>query len=331
MKKLIGAVFIIAMISMVGAIVSFFIFDFSNFMLAKSRGFYHIEKELEKNVESIFESFDTTISEDIQNYPDSFENKIEEFSMSIVENIIEKGLSFIEVGSEAFDSLLLDAGIEDGYITEDSIENILQKIQHEWQVNHSENQLQRIHLDISNANLVVGKTKERNVKFYLTTHQKNDVHGRIPIYHEEMINTKHYNLSFNPGNNKPYHIAGFTIYMLIPDNYSGSINIDMKNGNLVSIAQKNDMDMDVKNGNIIIGQYKEQNLDVELKNGNYIMNYENQLENVAVNAKVKNGIILGLAPQEDDMHITVQNLKYTFGEGDYRLNIDVHNGNIISK
>lgn len=312
MKKFMLGVLFIAIITMVGTVVSFFIFDFSGFMTIRRE--HKIESQRIEQTRDILDSL-----------PSNVDYGIMDDMMKSITDTVSGVASLIEEGVFDFSDLSFDitngAWTEDGYFDEEKLEKSSgQQIISKEAKNYTE--VKSLNVNLHNHNVVFGKTKDKEIKVMLvcSKHYKCSTTIQTALSdNAEYIITNIENKSVSKG----YRGNLLSnVLILVPDEFDGEIKTDLHNANYVGLFQEKRNHIHVNNGNVILNQSAEQDLDIDVKNGNIILDMAKYTD-FEVTADIKNGVFIGLG------NTLSGKSSFVYGSGQYKVNLAVHNGNVI--
>ncbi len=340
MKKIIGVVAVIALISMIGTVISFFALDYYKISTAQNRwktqtiiiGEEKVAEKIEDALEdgiTAAEDMGEAVEEAAESIAENAERAAEDIVNSLLESriydftseIVDKAVdgSFYGLGN-AFRAI----GEEDGYLTREIIEQKENSVLRSWTQEMEGVEIKKIKADLANFNIVLARTREKAIEVHLTGTDKSAYElqiGLVPEAEYHILDKKK-RINWSGGIIKPY-----TLYLLLPDEYKGEIDVDIVNGNVVAIWQKNDMEIDLTNGNVVLDQKQNTNLSIEITNGNIIVDTADKLD-AEVEIEVTNGMIIGFDFLKETKGIS-KKYKKIYGNGRYEMNLNVVNGTII--
>lgn len=338
MKKIIGIVAIVTLIAMLGTIVSFLVLDLPKFVSAggrlwsRYRDDERVQEALEKagdQLETALDQVSDGVEQALEGVGDAISNRIEDlddydwdydFIWEAVEQRAKEGRKAVDI-----DEILKEAGIADGYLTEEVMTRNHKKILQKWTQGIEDTPVKEIKADIDNINLVIGRTKAKEIELYLTGSDKlkeedyrNDADWKV-----ELTAKGEYQI-VSRSKNSPQKSSlrlSYTLYLLLPDGYLAEVEADIINGNIVA-WQQNKAEFEVTNGNVVLHQAQNNDVSVKLTNGNIIASLPQEL-NAKLEVKVTNGLIIGFGGIPGRSH------KAVYGQGQYEIDLETINGNII--
>ncbi|AVM69789.1 hypothetical protein C3V36_11390 [Lachnospiraceae bacterium oral taxon 500] len=338
MKKLIGIVAIVTLVAMLGTVVSFLILDLHKFVNAGSRLWtqYRDDERVREALEEAGDQLETALDkvsdgleQSLETVGDTISDKIDnledydwgyDFIWEMADQLMEKGGKAINI-NQIFEK----AGAADGYLTAEEITRNHKKILEKWTQPLEGTLIKEIKVDADDINLVIGRTKAREIEVYLAGSDKqqadyrNDADWKITLTDEG-----EYQIFSRSKNNKKEMVVwrSYVLYLLLPDEYQAEVEADIINGNVVGVWQQGKTEIEVTNGNVILNQMKNNDLSVKLTNGNIIASLPQEL-NAKLEVKVTNGLIIGFGGIPGRSH------KAVYGQGQYEIDLETINGNII--
>lgn len=341
MKKFMAVVLIVGVIAMIGTIISFFIFDFSDFVLSgarwgKSFG-YRVATEAGDVVSDIIVDTATENNEpSVERNIDALEQNVnrlseemEALTQKIVSGISEVDFSISGLTEPIYQAILSEVGMENGYVTEELIRKSRDEIIDRW--TQAIDDINFVRLDMDNMNVVFAKTREKEFQFYVTAFLRKESNLRL----RRELNDGVYRISdTKKGLSAEIKIGAqnnsYTLYVLIPEEYSGDLRVELDNGNIIGIQQKNSADLKLNNGNVIINQAQNMDLNIEVGNGNIIADFIPEL-NADLKLKVTNGLVIGFGFEAMADNIIGEAREHSVrrGQGLYTIKLATGNGNII--
>ena len=338
MKKLIGIVAIVTLVAMLGTVVSFLTLDLHKFLNAGSRLWrqYRDDERVREALEEAGDQLETALDkmsdgleQSLEAVGDTISDKIDnledydwgyDFIWGTADQLMEKGGKAINMNE-----ILKKAGVADGYLTAEEITRNHKKILEKWTQSVEGTLIKEIKVDADNINLVIGRTKAREIEVYLAGSDKqqedyrSDADWKIALTAEGEYQV----FSRSKNNKKEMSVwRAYDLYLLLPDEYQAEVEADIINGSVVGVLQQGKTEIEVTNGNIVLHQMKNNDLSVKLTNGNIIASLPQEL-NAKLEIKVTNGLIIGLGGIPGRSH------KAVYGQGQYEIDLETINGNII--
>lgn len=310
MKKFMLGVLFAAIITMIGTIISFFVFDFSNIIM-------HRKDYIQKNKERINQAIPR-----IENPDFIHDYSIMDDLMENITTIVSNAAAMIEDGSFDLSDITFDImdklWDEDGYVIEENIEKYGKR---RIAIQDSQNvtSVKKIEVSLKNYNVVYGRTKEDKIKLMLICNRNGNCEDDITA---SLSPEGIYTIAMK--GNRPVQKINLNINVLIllPDQFTGGIKTEVDNGNYVGLFQTVSNQISVKNGNVVLNQKTEKDLEIAVHNGNIILDID-EYKDFEVNAEVKNGVLIGFGNN------LFGKSSFIYGSGLTKVNLNCHNGNII--
>lgn len=339
MKKLIGIVAIVTLVAMLGTVVSFLTLDLYKFVNAGSRLWrqYRDDERVREVLEEAGDQLETALDkmsdgleQSLETVGDTISDKIDnledydwgyDFIWGTADQLMEKGGKAINMNE-----ILKKAGVADGYLTEEAITRNHKKILEKWTQSVEEASVKEIKIDADDVNLVIGRTKAKEIEVYLAGSEKWEEDYRSAIDWKTELTTEGeyrvFSRSKKTETEKKLRWQSYTLYLLLPEACQAEVEADIVNGNVVGAWQQTKMKIELTNGNVVLNQVKNNDLSVQLTNGNIIASLPKEL-NAEVEIKVTNGLIIGFGG------ISVRDHQVVYGQGRYEIDLETINGNII--
>lgn len=316
MKKFMLFVFLTTIIAFLAASISFFVFDLSN-IIVQSEIRRQAQAEQQISV-GVFEDFGDRLDRFTENVVDRFsENIMEDFTNIVDPNILDINLDYDDILKKGFPFYN-----ESGYITrEDIVKNDKYYIHKEMEVNVDG--IEEIVVDISEKNVLFARTEGAKMKVYAASVQGYESFEVETAMSEDgvyTITSKGEDKNFAKG----FLFRSEQIIVLLPDNFSKKVKVQIHNGNIVGIYQTKGFDINISNGNAVLSQQDNMPLTVNIDNGNIIVKLENYNDYHFI-AEAVNGMFIGKGK------ISGNRTEMKYGEGTVKVELKVQNGNIISQ
>ena len=185
MKKLIGIVAIVTLVAMLGMVVSFLTLDWYKFVNAGSRLWrqYRDDERVREVLEEAGDQLETALDkmsdgleQSLETVGDTISDKIDnledydwgyDFIWGTADQLMEKGGKAINMNE-----ILKKAGVADGYLTAEEITRNHKKILEKWTQSVEGTLIKEIKVDADNINLVIGRTKAKEIEVYLAGSDK---------------------------------------------------------------------------------------------------------------------------------------------------------------
>lgn len=337
MKKIIGITLVVALFTMIGSVVSFFVFDFGNFIEAQTRhrniGNRIITKAGEIVADIVLDEWDDTAEEytgRIDKSMDQITEKIEEMAKSFAEGMMDQEFPFPDLMDDIYHGIFKGMGIKNGYMTEEVILKTRDSIVDKWR--QSPEEIKNLIIDMKNINVVFAKTKSKELEFYLTSPHTENV---SIVFNQKIEDGNYYvkddadgfSVSITIGKQKQH--TNSTLYVLVPDDFAGQIKTEILNGNVITVMPHNDTKVEITNGNVVLAEGLSCDLDVNITNGNIVADFTADMD-AEVNVEANNGLVVGFGAKKSlrDMAAATEFQKI-YGNAKHKVSLKTVNGNII--
>lgn len=262
-----------------------------------------VEEQVEKKIENLTDGIEESSYYFADNIEHNINHIVENYLNNNIENIIDFNLNFF--------------GIKDGYMDKADILRNTHYYEMSYERKQRIEQVKSIKIELKNSDIILAKSKGKEIETFLLKKKNSSSPAKLNLNLENQ--TMFLELNNNRKNNS-------LVYLLIPDNLRSDISISSKNGDIVSMNQKNSLSILSEDSDVIISQKESNNLTVKSNDGDIIVSLGKH-PNAKINAVTRNGAIIGLGKiTGNNSHNTIEKMR---GEGKYKIDLIADEGSII--
>lgn len=339
MKKFLIITAIVCLVSFCLSGISFLIFDvrgaldvfknskyrsigFDSYITGRSYRLNRLNRIADRFSEKFEDEFEDYFADGFYDGVDELSDNISDAVSDTVNNVVNNALGrgmrrYIKgISSYAVDQML--GG--DGYFDKSDIKVAERNLKIIDEKKDSLDGIESIDINAKNTDIVISRGRGSEITTY--TLKRRFRAGTVKTDFSK--DKKALNISAKAGN------VDSRIYVLIPDDFKGSINVNSKDGNLIFARVKQDLDVNLIDGDIVGEISSNSNCSLSTKDGDIvaaISDIENA--NASIKLSAYDGDIISTLPFEKSVSEDNREYTYKIKDGKNKIELNTSDGDII--